>query len=98
MDVYSPEPDARQPPPRPQPGTVVVTLPGELTFANAEQVKQDFAAAFGPGISTVIADGTPPQCSATPPECASWSSRTGTPPRPAPISGSPSRTTTCATA
>jgi hypothetical protein len=27
MDVHSPEPDARQPPPRPQPGTVVVTLP-----------------------------------------------------------------------
>jgi anti-anti-sigma factor len=34
-------------------------LPGELTASNAEQVQLELAAAFGPGVSTVIADGTP---------------------------------------
>jgi anti-anti-sigma factor len=48
---------ARQPPPAPA-GTVVVTLPDEMTFANARQVRAELAAAFGPGVSTVIADGT----------------------------------------
>jgi anti-anti-sigma factor len=43
----------------PGPGTVVVPLPGELTFDNAEQVGAALAAAFGPGIRAVVADGTP---------------------------------------
>lgn len=43
----------------PRPGTVVVTLPGELTHSNADQVKMTLAAAFGPGVGTVVADGTP---------------------------------------
>lgn len=41
-----------------RPGTVVVTLPDELTIGNADQVRLDLAAAFGPGVSTVVADGT----------------------------------------
>jgi anti-anti-sigma factor len=37
---------------------VVVPLPGELTFSNAEQVGAALAEAFGPGVRTVVADGT----------------------------------------
>lgn len=39
-------------------GTAVVTMPDEVQFGNAPQVAQDLAAAFAPGVSTVIADFT----------------------------------------
>jgi anti-sigma B factor antagonist len=38
--------------------TAVVTMPAEVEFANAPQVAQDLAAAFAPGVNTVIADFT----------------------------------------
>ena len=37
----------------------MVTLPAELTFTRAEQVRCALAAAFGPGLSTVAADCGP---------------------------------------
>ena len=39
-----------------QPGTVVVTLPGEIDLANADRVGADLNAAFGPGVGVVVAD------------------------------------------
>lgn len=47
-------------PSRPHAGanTVVVTLPAEIDMANADQVRADLDAAFGPGVGMVIADMT----------------------------------------
>jgi anti-anti-sigma factor len=61
VDAQTPDPDqdGDQRLPHPRPETVVVTLPGELTRSNAGQVKVTLAAAFGPGVGTVVADGTP---------------------------------------
>ena len=61
MEAQAPGPgrDSDQRLSHPRPGTVVVTLPGELTHGNADQVKLTLAAAFGAGVGTVVADGTP---------------------------------------
>ncbi len=37
---------------------VVVELPSEIDVTNAEQVYEQLTAAFGPGVSTVVADMT----------------------------------------
>ncbi len=39
-----------------QGATIVVTLPDEIDMANAGRVGEELNAAFGPGVSTVIAD------------------------------------------
>jgi anti-anti-sigma factor len=39
-------------------GTVVVTLPAEIDVANADRVSADLHTAFGPGVTTVVADMT----------------------------------------
>jgi len=39
-------------------GTAVVTLPGEIDMANADRVSADLQTAFGPGVTTVVADMT----------------------------------------
>ena len=39
-------------------GTAVVTLPAEIDMANADSVNADLQAAFGPGVTTVVADMT----------------------------------------
>jgi len=39
-------------------GTAVVTLPAEIDLANADRVNADLQAAFGPGVTTVVADMT----------------------------------------
>lgn len=37
----------------------MVTLPAELTCINAGTIRETLGAAFGPGVSIVVADGTP---------------------------------------
>ena len=39
-------------------GTAVVTLPAEIDMANADRVSADLQTAFGPGVTTVVADMT----------------------------------------
>ena len=39
-------------------GTAVVTLPAEIDMANADRVSADLRTAFGPGVTTVVADMT----------------------------------------
>lgn len=58
VDGGSPRRGDGQLPASPRPGTVVVPLPGELTYSNADQVGVALAAAFGPGVRTVVADGS----------------------------------------
>jgi len=41
---------------------VIVTLPGEINTANAEQAAEQISAAFTPGVSVVIADLTSTAC------------------------------------
>jgi STAS domain len=41
---------------------VIVTLPGQITTANAEQATGQISAAFTPGVSVVIADLTCTAC------------------------------------
>jgi anti-sigma B factor antagonist len=43
-------------PPRAAPGTVVVTLPGQIDMNNAISVGAELSSAFGPGVRVVIAD------------------------------------------
>jgi anti-sigma B factor antagonist len=40
----------------------VITLPNEIDITNAPQVSHELAAAFAPGVSTVIVDMTPTTC------------------------------------
>jgi anti-anti-sigma factor len=56
-DGRAPQPDG-QGPAGTIPGTVVVPLPGELTFSNVHEVKTALEAAFGSAGSLVVADGT----------------------------------------
>ena len=51
--------DERERAPRPPAGTTVVTLPAEIVYANAGQVGDQLAAAFAPGVTTIVADLTP---------------------------------------
>jgi anti-sigma B factor antagonist len=39
-------------------GMAVVTLPDEIDVVNADRVGEDLQAAFGPGVTTVVADMT----------------------------------------
>lgn len=41
---------------------VIVTLPGQISAANAEQAAEQISAAFTPGVTTVIADLTSTAC------------------------------------
>lgn len=41
---------------------VIVTLPGQISTANAEQAAEQISAAFTPGVTTVIADLTSTAC------------------------------------
>jgi len=44
------------------PPPVIVTLPGQITTANAEQAAGQISAAFTPGVSVVVADLTCAAC------------------------------------
>src|SRR5262245_40882234 len=47
-----------QPPAGARAGPAVVTLPDEIDAVNAERVGADLQAAFGPGVTVVVADMT----------------------------------------